>query len=40
MKITDLEAIVLLQPAVTEGIADGSQGDLVAVSGRPLPVQG
>ncbi len=29
MKITDVEAIVLRQPAVDEGIADGSQDDLV-----------
>ena len=29
MKITDVEAVVLRQPAVNEGIADGSQDDLV-----------
>ena len=29
MKITDVEAIVLRQPALNEGIADGSQDDLV-----------
>jgi L-rhamnonate dehydratase len=29
MKITDLEAIVLRQPALNESIADGSQDDLV-----------
>ena len=29
MKITDVEAIILRQPAVNEGIADGSQDDLV-----------
>lgn len=29
MKITDVEAIVLRQPAVNEGIADGSQDDLI-----------
>jgi L-alanine-DL-glutamate epimerase-like enolase superfamily enzyme len=29
MKITDVEAIVLRQPAVDDGIADGSQDDLV-----------
>ncbi len=29
MKITDVEAIVLRQPLVNEGIADGSQDDLV-----------
>src|SRR4029077_8717956 len=29
VKITDVEAIVLRQPVVDEGIADGSQDDLV-----------
>ena len=29
MKITDVEAIILRQPALNEGIADGSQDDLV-----------
>jgi L-rhamnonate dehydratase len=29
LKITDVEAVVLRQPAVNEGIADGSQDDLV-----------
>ena len=29
MKITDVEAVVLRQAAVNEGIADGSQDDLV-----------
>jgi L-rhamnonate dehydratase len=29
MKITDVEAIVLRQPAIDEGIADGSQDDLL-----------
>ncbi len=29
MKITDVEAIVLRQPVINEGIADGSQDDLV-----------
>jgi L-alanine-DL-glutamate epimerase-like enolase superfamily enzyme len=29
LKITDVEAVVLRQPAVDEGIADGSQDDLV-----------
>lgn len=29
MKITDVEAVVLRQPSVNEGIADGSQDDLV-----------
>src|SRR5438477_7968667 len=29
MRITDVEAIVLRQPDVDEGIADGSQDDLV-----------
>ena len=29
VKITDVEAVVLRQPAVNEGIADGSQDDLV-----------
>src|SRR5262245_31332439 len=29
MRITDVEAIVLRQPSVNEGIADGSQDDLV-----------
>ena len=29
MKITDVEAVVLRQPAIDEGIADGSQDDLV-----------
>ncbi len=29
MKITDVEAVVLRQPTVNEGIADGSQDDLV-----------
>ena len=29
MKITDVEAVVLRQAAVDEGIADGSQDDLV-----------
>ena len=29
MKITDVEAIVLRQPALDDGIADGSQDDLV-----------
>ena len=29
MKITDVEAIVLRQAVVNEGIADGSQDDLV-----------
>src|SRR6195256_5213279 len=29
MKITEVEAIVLRQPALNEGIADGSQDDLV-----------
>ena len=29
MKITDVEAIVLRQPVVDEGIADGSQDDLI-----------
>ncbi|MDH4344864.1 MAG: mandelate racemase/muconate lactonizing enzyme family protein [Thermoleophilia bacterium] len=31
MRITDVEAIVLRQPAVDEGIADGSQDDLVVL---------
>lgn len=31
MKITDVEAIVLRQPAVDEGIADGSQDDLLVL---------
>jgi L-rhamnonate dehydratase len=31
MKITDVEAVVLRQPAVDEGIADGSQDDLVVL---------
>ena len=29
MKITQVEAIILRQPAVDDGIADGSQDDLV-----------
>ena len=29
MKITDVEAIILRQPALDDGIADGSQDDLV-----------
>ena len=29
MKITDVEAVVLRQPALDDGIADGSQDDLV-----------
>ena len=29
MRITDVEAIILRQPEVDEGIADGSQDDLV-----------
>jgi L-rhamnonate dehydratase len=29
MKIVDVEAIVLRQPGVDEGIADGSQDDLI-----------
>ena len=29
MKITEVEAIVLRQPVLNEGIADGSQDDLV-----------
>lgn len=29
MKITEVEAIVLRQPAVNDGIADGSQDDLI-----------
>src|SRR2546426_12571908 len=29
MKITDVEAIILRQPALNEAIADGSQDDLV-----------
>ncbi|CAB4705339.1 MAG: mandelate racemase/muconate lactonizing enzyme family protein [Actinobacteria bacterium] len=29
MKITDVEAVILRQPALNEGIADGSQDDLV-----------
>ena len=29
MKITDVEAIILRQPVVDDGIADGSQDDLV-----------
>jgi L-rhamnonate dehydratase len=31
VKITDVEAVVLRQPAVDEGIADGSQDDLVVL---------
>src|SRR3954468_22197529 len=31
LKITDVEAVVLRQPAVNEGIADGSQDDLVVL---------
>ena len=31
MKITDVEAVVLRQPAVDDGIADGSQDDLVVL---------
>jgi len=29
LKITDVEAIILRQPVLDEGIADGSQDDLV-----------
>ena len=29
MKITDVEAIILRQPVLDDGIADGSQDDLV-----------
>ena len=29
LKITDVEAVVLRQPVLDEGIADGSQDDLV-----------
>jgi L-rhamnonate dehydratase len=29
VKITDVEAIILRQPALNDGIADGSQDDLV-----------
>ena len=31
MKITDVEAVVLRQTAVNDGIADGSQDDLVVL---------
>ena len=29
MKITDVQAVILRQPVLDEGIADGSQDDLV-----------
>jgi hypothetical protein len=29
LKITEVEAIILRQPALNDGIADGSQDDLV-----------
>jgi len=31
LKITDVEAVVLRQPVVDDGIADGSQDDLIVL---------